>query len=135
MANWNDLFGGGVLPQLAPDLTYPSNKAFSTTVYNEITGIDASGSLTVALSLTGKFTVSYLVFEDLTSEQITIKLTIDGDIVWNDTFTSGASQALLGNTTPFVIPELYMCKSSFLLEVQTLTDTNISLIYQARPIL
>ena len=134
MAIWDDQFGGG-LPQLAPDLTYPSDKASSTTTYRIITSIDATAGLTTALALSGKWSVSNLYFSNMTTETVTIKLTVDDVVVWNDTFTSGTSERLLGATSVIPIPEAYGCKSSFLLEIQTATDNNIQLQYLARPLL
>jgi len=132
--------GGGGLPQLAPDLTYPLDKASPTNVHTNITGIDATGGLTTALSLTGKFVISRLHITGTTTENITIKLTIDGIVIWNTTvaiFTSGIS--LLGGAgSSAASPNIdfpVQIDSSLLLEVQTITDTDITLGYLARPII
>lgn len=130
--------GGGGLPELAPDLTFPSNFAGTSAGYISITGINAVGSLTTALSLTGKFSIDLLMFENLTAESVTVKLTVDSVIIWNDTFTaSAAAVRLFGgrNTSGTDVVSTMQCKSSLLLEIQTLTDASINLIYMARPIL
>lgn len=125
----------GSIPRLAPDLTYPSSTSSPGVVYKQITGIDASSGLTTALSLSGgKFYVGYLSFQDLTAENITIKLTVDGEVKWNDTYTSSTLETIFGNISTNV-SELQGCEDSFLLEVQTATDTDITLVYHARPIL
>jgi len=128
-----DESGDGVM--LAPDLTFPSSRLTSTN-YIRISGIDATGGLTSALSLTGKFSVDLVRLNLLTAETITVKLTVDSVVVWNDTFTCTTALPLIGSPTgdadmnPSII-----CQESFLLEVQTATDNNISLEYLARPIL
>tara|TARA_R110002096_G_scaffold252924_1_gene445850 strand:- start:113 stop:523 length:411 start_codon:yes stop_codon:yes gene_type:complete len=128
--------GGGGPPKLAPDLTYPSslgaNRGFTT-----IAAIDASSGLTTALSLTGKFSIDLLQFSLLTAENITVKLTIDGVVIWNDTFSVvGTTLQLFGSdsSTSTTISTM-QCEASLLLEIQTATDTDISLDYTARPVL
>ena len=136
----SSIAGGGGLPQLAPDLTFPSSLT-TTSGYKTISGINAAGSLTTALSLTGKFYVNALRLEQLTTETITVKLTIDGVIIWNDTFAAPSSIIKLFGRTGVdatntnEIVESVQCNSSFLLELQTLTDTSVTLKYLARPIL
>ena len=129
--------GGGGLPQLAPDLTYPSSLSGASGQI-VITGINAVGVLTPALSLTGKFAIDLLHFEDITPEVMTFKLTVDGVVIWNDTAAfAGAAKRLFGSqsTTGADTPSTMQCNTSLLLEVQTLTDASINLVYLARPIL
>ena len=129
--------GGGGLPRLAPDLTYPSSLA-ATTGYIKVTGINAVGSLTTALSLTGKFAIDLLLFENITNESMIIKLTVDGVIIWNDTFASGGTEMRLfgsKSTTGTDISSTMQCNSSLLLEVQTTADASIDFLYVARPTL
>ena len=133
----SSITGGGGLPQLAPDLTYPSSLGVNRG-YVWVTGIDASAGLTTALSLTGKFAIDLLQFVGLTNESITVKLTVDGVIIWNDTYVTGATTLRLfglnesgGEDTPSTM----QCNESLLLEIQTTTDTSIDLYYVARPIL
>jgi hypothetical protein len=127
--------GGGL--SFAPDLTAPSSALSQNLPYRSITGINGSSGLTTAISLTGKYAVSWLKFEGLTSETITIKLTVDGVIIWNDTFTCQTSLQLLGNTSSseVCVDGPYICNQSLLLEIQTATDTSVNLEYLARPIL
>ena len=132
--------GGGSLPRLEPDLTFPSSlTAFAG--YKTITGINTAGVLATALSLTGKFYINALRFEDVNTETITIKLTIDGIVIWNDTFAStNPTIKLFGRTGVDATAtnetvESIQCNSSFLLEMQTVTDTAVILKYLARPIL
>lgn len=123
-------------PKLAPDLTWPSDKAANNQLWERINGIDGTSGLTTALSLTGKFVVSYLWFANMTAEPVTIKLTVDGEVVWNDSFSMSTTNiALLGsNSADDVFPEFFVCEKSFLLEVATTADNNILLDYLARPI-
>tara|TARA_R110002096_G_scaffold135425_1_gene287067 strand:- start:110 stop:535 length:426 start_codon:yes stop_codon:yes gene_type:complete len=125
----------GVTPVLAPDLTYPGDRlGLGTQTIKQISGIDASAGLTTALSLTGgKYVVSLLQFVIVALENITIKLTVDGIVVWNSTYlVPSATQTLLGTISATGQPELIQCNDSFLLEVQTTADTDIALRYLAR---
>jgi hypothetical protein len=132
--------GGGGLPQLAPDLTFPSS-LIGNFGFKSIGSINAVGSLTTVLSLSGKFYVNALRIEGLTAETITIKLTVDGVVIWNDTWANpNTILKLLGrtgvdaNATTETV-ESIQCNESFLLELQTLTDASVNLKYLARPIL
>ena len=126
--------GGGSLPKLAPDLTFPSTRS-TTTAYATVT-VNPVGALTTLLSLTGKFYIGLLQLNNLTAETVTLKLTVDGVVIWNDTYTSPISSALLGgNGDTSSNNDAIQCNSSFLLEMQTLTDTSVTLRYLARPIL
>lgn len=127
--------GGGVLPQLAPDLKFPSDKN-SLTNTTLISGIDGSSGLTTALSLTGKFIVSYISLANFVAETSTVKLTIDGVVIWNDTFTTATgTDYFIGNVVANYTDVTLQCNSSFLLEIATTTDTSVDLTYVARPIL
>ncbi len=134
----SSLVGGGGLPRLAPDLTYPSSKAGKEN-YRAISDINASSGLTTALSLTGNFAVSYLAFRWQTAESNRYKLTVDGVVIWDDTKVADVGvDVFLGGVS--ISGALYPsditieCESSLLLEVHTATDTNIGLNYIARAI-
>jgi hypothetical protein len=139
MIKLNAVSGGGGLSKLAEDLTFPSslsnNNGYTTIALNP------QGSLTTALSLTGKYAISALRFDNMTAETVTVKLTVDGDVVWNDTFSlGGTSLRLLGftgvdATAKNEIPFSVFCGASLLLELETLTDTVVTFYYSARPIL
>ncbi|MCK5609385.1 hypothetical protein KAR91_46360 [Candidatus Pacearchaeota archaeon] len=124
---------GGSAVLLAPDLTYPSDLTSPTDPVITVSGIDAQGSLTTVLNLTGKFSIPLLGFTVLTAETITVKLTVDSVVIWNDTFTSGTALNLLGDLADYREP--IQCNSTFLLELQTATDTSVDLNYMARAIL
>jgi len=126
--------GGGALPRLAPDLSFPSDITQGSYPIVTITGIDASAGLTTALSLTGKFSVSVIQFQNLPTDNVTFKLTVDGVVIWNSTPTLTVTAiSLLGRATTFLDP--IQCNASFLLEVQTTADPSIDLLYLARPVL
>jgi len=130
--------GSGGLPKLAPDLTYPSDKSVAAN-YIRITGIDATGSLTTALSLTGKFLITDIELSFLAAETSTVKLTVDGVVIWNDTYTTSTSTTvLLGgavNIGSNHADAVIQCETSLLLELQTITANSVILDYLARPIL
>jgi len=125
--------GASGLPRLAPDLTFPSRIANAP--YEEV-NINPVGSLTTALSLTGRYAIHLLYFTNLTAETVTVKLTVDGEVKWNDTFTSGTVMNLLGtSSTVSASSDSIECNSSLLLEIQTATDTSVNLRFLTRPIL
>ena len=127
--------GGSSQIQLAPDLTYPSS-LLANNPYSQIFPIDASSGLTTALSLSGKFAVSHLDFRNMTSESNNYKLTIDGDVVMDDTFVSGTSQSIVGNNADTLYDNIViLCETSLVLQIETASDTSILLNYVAREIL
>jgi len=129
--------GGGGAAQLAPDLTFPADKA-TTANYKIITGIDASSGLTSLISGSGKFLITLLSTSSTIAESNTAKLTIDGVVIFNSSFTADASvnpfigSADSGNA---LAEPSYLVNSSFDFEYQTTTDTSIDLKYLVRPIL
>jgi hypothetical protein len=128
----NFLNSGGAGFRLAPDLTWPSIAQPQLSVVLTATPL----LYTTALSLTGKFAIGLICFENLTSEPIDFRLTIDGVVIWDDAQSSGQSRPLLGdNTTGDRLRQYIICKSSLLLEIRTTTDTSVQLFYDARPIL
>lgn len=128
--------GGGGLPKLAPDLTYPSSLA-NAFGFVRVTGIDPSGSLTPILSLTGKYAIDLIALDNMTIENISVKLTIDGVVIWNDSFALGATNIqLFGSKTKTntTVSSTMQCESSLLLELETIAQTSATLEYVARPI-
>jgi len=127
----------GNLPRLAPDLTFPGAKEQGTETITRITGIDAQGSLTTVLSLTGKFVIDSLVLGLLTvSDLTTVKLTVDGVVIWNSAQLSNlANEFYIGGGGTSSIQEAIQCNASFLFEVQTVADTDIRCDFLARKIL
>lgn len=128
--------GSGAI-QLAPDLNYISDKNSGTTNYIEVTGIDGSSGFAPALSLTGKYSVYLLAFTDLVNENVTVRLTVDGVVIFNSSATAAGNDMVIfgsagGSNSQ---GDNFQCESSLLLEIQTTTDTNCSLRYLARPIL
>lgn len=133
------LAGGGQL-QLAPDLTWPSRKIVGNGVFERITGINGTpGGLVPALSLTGKYNVGFVYLSNLVNESITLKLTVDGVVIWNNTFTVGTTVFIaIGGGTGTVnygSDGPYQCNTNFLLEITTITANNIICEFGARPIL
>ena len=132
--NSNTLVGGGGLPRLAPDLTFPS-KLTNNAGYVTI-NLNPAGALTTALSLTGRHAIDLLSFHNALVELVTVKLTVDGVVIWNDTYSlTDDSIYLFGGTVLASAPSSMQCESSLLLEIETLTDTDVNFNYIARPIL
>ena len=131
------LGGSGGLPKLAPDLTFPTD-INSSLGYKSLTLTLTPATYNTLLSLTGKFEVRLLQVESLVNETVDVRLTIDGVVVWDSAVVSGASIfRLLGaaNSTTDSNRQSITCNSSLLLELRTVTDTNVNLRYDARPIL
>jgi len=131
--------GGGGFYKLAPDLDRIAEQATSSAGFKTITGIDASGALTTVLSLTGKWLLTTAVLSGTLAESMTLKLTVDGVVIIDSTFTANSNGvAVLGlataNITNPMLDAYGYCETSILLEVQTTSDTSIILQYNARPI-
>ena len=130
-------FGGGGISQLAPDLTAPTTWNGLASSIN-IVGLNPSAGLTTAISIPAKKgSINYLTLNSLIAEDYTIKLTIDGVVIWNDVWTiSGTSAILIGgpNTSTLGFDPCYF-NESFLLEIQSTTDTSIGLTYVFRELL
>lgn len=139
------LGGSGAGFKLAPDLNYISSNFALGQGYKSVT-VDPSGSLTTALSLTGKFAIGAAVFTSLGEDVFNIRLTIDGVVIIDDTVdanTSGGNTeaAIIGDTQGSTLTATMgaglpvICEESFLLEIQSTTDTAVTLKYVARPVL
>ena len=128
--------GGGALVELAPDLTLPSSLVVTGNPFSRTAIVDPTGALTTILSLPGRRSLEYLQVGSFTAETVTVKLTIDGVVIMNDTFSiTVTSLVLIGGATAAGGSTAYLSKSSILLEVETATDTAISADFIARPIL
>ena len=136
--NSSDLVGGGskVLPQLAPDIGGLVSRSSTQLTYAAVTNIDGSSGFATALSLTGKYAISTLWFTNCASESMTVKVTCDGDIIYNDTLnvTGGIINIFSTSSTVYNNEAVYMCESSFLVEISTTTDNNVALVYTVRAI-
>jgi len=128
--------GASGLPKLAPDLSFPSTLA-SNGAFVRVSSIDASSGLTTLLSLTGRNILNLFVIEQMTSESITVKMTIDSVVIWNDTFVLPGTNLRLcgGNDATASAFDSFVCESSLLIELQTTADTDVSIEYLTRPIL
>ena len=139
MSNIRDFIGGGSI-RLAPDLSYPNRGSMG---YSTVSGIDASAALTTVLSLTGAYLVDLLCFVNINgTEETTIKLTVDGVVIWNyDNTSSDTEVLLLGNrydltdATGVTGGTEITCRSSLLLQILTDSDSSVDLYYNAKAIL
>lgn len=128
------------LPKLAPDLNYIQDMSGGTAgaPHRTVTGINGSSGLVTALSLTGKHGIYGLEFQNISVENITIKLTVDDVVIWNSVHAAAyTSLAFFGSlaSSDGGNSDCFQCDESLLLEVQTASDTSIDLDYAARPIL
>ncbi|MCP4395676.1 MAG: hypothetical protein GY804_15620 [Alphaproteobacteria bacterium] len=132
----DDFSSGGSTLKLKENLTYPS------TITGDIQTVVVSNTnlgLTTALSLVGKFSISLLNVLGITqTDTLTVKLTVDGDVIWNDDSTVQSTNRALwtGNETDNHLQARspFGCDETLLLEVQTSTDSSVSLEYILEPI-
>jgi len=122
--------GGGGLPRLAADLTFPSDKSDGGTTNKIITGIDVQGSLGTVLSApAGPGVIGFLEMSAMSVNDIAaIRLTIDGDVIWDDAPTTNFA-------TELYLDKEFEYKTSFLFEMNMTADTSITIEYNERPIL
>jgi hypothetical protein len=127
-------FTGAKLMKLAPDLDFPNRAGANG--YDISGAIDASGGLTTVMNITEKSVIDLMKFINLTAESITIKLTVDGAVLWDVEFTCPTTLTLLGGVGSNEISSStsLVCESSAKLEIQTATDTEIYFQHLARPI-
>ncbi len=128
--------GGAELPKLAPDLTSFTDREPSGATVN-VSGIDATGSLTTLLSLTGAFLIDILYIGAMATNDLDqITLTIDGVVIWNEDGLSDniAAHNILGNLDGDHGHQI-RCDASLLFQVEMSSDNLIDLIYKVRPLL
>lgn len=136
--------GSGAGVTLAPDLNYISNNASQATPYQVITGIDGTSGPATALSLSGRFIVPLMAFNNMSDGDVDISLTVDGTQIINDSFTLSGGTAdqiasIIGgigsntNQQGFASPE-FLVQDSLLLTISHTVDVSIQLAFIARPI-
>lgn len=131
----SQLIGGDSGIRLAPDLTSIQDRFIPASQFERISGIDVSSGLASIVSGTGKFIIHLLFVESTLVESMTAKLTIDGEVKINSTFTPDATGvSVVGSNMTGAFTEGYIVDQSFDFEFQTTTDTSIDLRFTIRPI-
>lgn len=122
--------GGGGVPRLEPDLNFPSVK--DALNINKRAVISVSGGVpSVFFSLVGKFAIPYI--RGITMTDCTnVKLTVDGEVIWNDAVTAGNNNNFLGSGGITDIP--ISCNDTAELEATFSTAGNREFNFVARPI-
>lgn len=122
--------------ELAVDSNYPKDKFNGAFVLLQVTGLDGTAGLTTFLSLTGAFVINVLALTVLTVDDIAqVKLTVDGVVVWDvDPLTNSVSEKYIGSLTPGG-NEFITCRTSFLFQIDTDADSDVTMQYLVRPIL
>ena len=131
MSNLSDFVGGGSGLTLSPDLSFPSTLNSPANGLVLVTGVNTTAGLTEMLGLSGKYAIEFLQLNGLASESTQIKLTVDGEVIWDSTFALTATTLTLFGVesgTPFI------CNTDFSLEVQMSADTSIDVAYSVRKI-
>lgn len=94
------------------DLGFPGTLNNAPDGFVSASSINTTAGLTELIGLSGKYAIQYLRLGDLTTESVQIKLTIDGVVVWDDTFVlpdtsltlQGATNLLTGGIdAPFIV--------------------------------
>jgi hypothetical protein len=133
----NALVGQNAGVRWAPDLTWLADHTLNQQ-YKLITAIDATGSLTTLLSLTGKFQISMIWASLISSNDVDQwKMTIDGVVIHNEDGMSSNStnHFAMGQGDMDHGFQPFQCNASFLLEAEMTVDASFSLYYHIRPIL
>ena len=136
----NILGGGGGGISLAPDLTFPSTLNLNIDGVVTVQGVNTVAGLTEMLGLTGKYAIEYLELSAMANESAQIKLTVDSEIIWNNTFTVTAGSLMLygaqiSASTGSTAGVPFICNTGLSLEVQMSADTSIDIIFSVRKVL
>ena len=114
--------------KLAPDLDFPSTRLGDRQTLEKIDIAVTGGELTEVLSLTSKQVLSYLNITGIDSSKETkIRLTIDGQIIFDDIIKDDKS--MLISTGEAIIVD-----NSLVLEVETVLSQPVWVVFQTRPI-
>lgn len=132
----SSLGGGGSLPRLAPDLTYPAAKVNAILTHISLIVPVVAGVETTTLNLTGKWIVNRLWYTSLTSEVMTHYMENDGVPIWNDDGVAGTTFALYGYDGSGLIGDTgFEVVSDLTLKITTISDTSVTINFLARPVL
>ena len=114
--------------KLAVDLTAPTTWNGESSIVS-VTGIDASSGLTTVFSVpSAKGVVSRVSFGAMTSQDYTVKLTIDNEVKYNGVWTVTDAGPVLfgGNGGNNSMYDPVFFEENFLLEIQSTSDTSIN---------
>lgn len=127
---------------LAPDTNYIANLTVpgdEISTYLITGNLDGTSGLVTAISLSGKFALYSLQIDNNLSEAYTLKLTVDGIVIWNSSKTLPIRSSILGSISVSIDKLGYespiTCKSSILLEVSSASDASFRFNYLARPLI
>jgi len=135
---FQSLAGHQGINKLAVDTDYFETRGNLAGQLTTVAAINAVGSLTTVLSLTGKFHIHQLFCTLLSTNDIDHwKLTIDGVIIHEEDGMSSNNTGVgfWGTQDGDWGDHGIICDSSFLLEMECTADNSFSLWYHAQPIL
>lgn len=127
--------GGGGLVKLAPDLTFPSSLSAGVG-YASVTKDTTTGGLVELKGASEKSALLFFQLDSVPTESITIKLTIDGVVIWNDTFIAPSTSLLLvgNNLASSTSADSFQCDSSYSLEMTSTTGGAVVVKNLVRPL-
>lgn len=130
--------GSGI--RLATELDFPSSLASPISGTDSNLAVNTTAGLTEMLGRTGSHAIEYLELANMALESTRIKLTIDGVVKWDDTFTLLAANLILcgaqdGAFASAVANTPFICEKGFSLEVNMSADTSIDLLFLVRKII
>ncbi len=131
-------FGGGALPRLAPDLTFPADKASAGQGYISLTVPVVAGVETTTLNLSGKWAVYRVWYTGLVAEVMHHYMENDTAIIWDDDGAAGSTFSLYGfegSSSNSFGGSGFEVKTDLTLKITTITDTSVTINIDARPIL
>lgn len=126
-------FGFSQAPMLAPDLNFVSDLASDDSTYESIRITDYSSEYHTVLLLTGKQIINYLKLQNISRERADIRLTVDGELIWDSGMSS--SDGGIDLISDNIRAQSFQFNESFHLELKLATpDPDYLVLFTARPI-
>lgn len=120
----------GVPIQLAPDLLALERRSGGgVSMYEVDTVTMVAGVESAILTLTGKYSTSYLELRSLVSESMRVRMELDGVEIWDSTITTGSTWSLYNAIADQNFLPAFQVNSSLVLYLTTTTDTSIDVYH------
>ena len=97
-----------------------------------VSSVDTTtGGLVTVISTSGKFALSHITLSLMPVESLTVKMTVDGVVIFNDTFSNPSSNLKIYDSNSKPNP-VFLSKTSLSLEVESSTGTGVQCDFIAR---